>query len=388
MALQLHEAEHIAMLRDTVRRFLGREVRRQDVARWDRQDTHPKDVFARLSELGVNGLTIPEQYGGSGRDIVACMAIIEELSRCSMAIAVPYIMCTCYAGMNIVDSASEEQKRKLLPAIARGQILFAYGLTEPDVGADLASVRTTADRKGDRVVVNGAKRFCSGAGFANYIYTLVRSDRSAGRRANLSFVLIPPDAPGVTIVPQHAMGLKGTGTTDVSFDDVELPFDNVVGGEAGWNNGWQMLIGPALDTEKLEVSALALGIAEAALDEAWEYSTVRTQFGKAICTMQSIRHMLADARTRLYACRQVLYQAASLANGNIPCGAETSMAKLFVCDTARDVVLACQQVMGAYGYVADYNMERYVRDILVAPIFGGSSAIQRNNIANALGLPR
>jgi alkylation response protein AidB-like acyl-CoA dehydrogenase len=388
MAVEFRESEEIELLRRTLRRFVDSEMPRVAASRWDREDVYPRDVFQKLSMLGVNGLAIAEEHGGSGRDVVACMVTIEELSRRSLAVAVPYIMCACYAGMNISESASEEQKRELLPKIASGGILFAYGLTEPDVGADLASVTTTADRVGERIVVKGAKRFCTGAPFADYIYTLVRSDRVAPRYKNLSFVMIPAAARGVTIEPQSMMGQKGTATSDVTFVDVELPFNAVVGGEAGWNAGWGMLVGAALDTEKLEVPAMSLGIAQAAVDDAWTYSQERKQFGKAICTIQSIRHMLADVQTKLHACRLVLYQAAQLAANRLPCRTETSMAKLFVCDTARDIVLTCQQVMGAYGYVKDYDMERYVRDILVMPIYGGSSAIQRNNIAVSLGLPR
>ena len=239
------------------------------------------------------------------------------------------------------------------------------------------------------MIVNGSKRFCSGANIADYIYALVKSNRdeSAGMK-KLSFVLIPPNTPGVTITPIDGLGIKGAATTDVTFDDVDIPFANVMGGETGWNSGWEFLVGPGLDTEKLEVAALALGVAEAAVADAWEYSQQRRQFGKTICSIQSIRHMLADVQTKLHACRLVNYQAAWLADRRLPCRAETSMAKLFVCDTAKEIVLTCQSVLGAYGYVKGFDMERYVRDALVMPIIGGSSMIQKNNIANALKLPR
>jgi len=389
MAYDFQETEELTLLRDTLRRFVASEMPRALAAKWDRDDTFPREVFGKLAELGVGGLTVPEEYGGTGRDVLACLVTIEELSKRSLAVAVPYIMCACYAGMNIAESGSQSQKESLLALIAQGKLLFAYGLTEPDVGADLASVTSTADRRGDRIVVNGAKRFCTGAPFADTIYTLVRSDRGAPRYKNLSFVMVPRNAEGVSVEPQHMMGQKGTLTSDVVFHDVDLPFEEaVVGGEAGWNRGWEQLVGAALDTEKLEVPAMALGIAQAAVDDAWDYSLERRQFGKAIASIQSIRHMLADARTKVHACRLMLYQAAWLAANHRPCRAETSMAKLFVCDTARDVVLSCQQIMGAYGYVNDYDMQRYVRDILAMPIYGGSSAIQRNNIANGLGLPR
>jgi alkylation response protein AidB-like acyl-CoA dehydrogenase len=184
------------------------------------------------------------------------------------------------------------------------------------------------------------------------------------------------------------MGVRGVPTNDVIFDNVEIPAENIIGGEAMWNQGWSILAGPALETEKLGVPALALGVAEAALAEAWQYAQERQQFGGPISAIQSIRHMLADAKTKLAACRLMLNLAAWKVHTGQPSAVETSMAKLYVADTTKEVVLSCQQVLGAYGYAHGFAMERYVRDILVMPIWGGSSAIQKNNIANLMRLPR
>ena len=384
------EAEHVTMLRDTLRRFVETEMPRELAQKWDRENEFPREIFDQLSALGVNALTVPEVYGGAGRDITATMVVIEELARRSMAVAVPFIMCACYGAMNIEEVGSEEQKTTLLPKLADGKLLFAYGISEPDVGADVASVRTTAVRKGNgaTVTINGSKRFCSGANIADYIYTVVKSDPEAGRYKNLSIVMIPPDAPGVTIELQNAMGMKGASTCDVTFEDVEIPAENIVGGEAGWNDGWSRIVGPGLDVEKIEVAALALGNAAAAVDDAWEYAQERKQFGKPVSAYQSVRHMLVDAKTKLHACRLMTYHAAWLLDEKKPASVETSMAKLYVSDTAKDIVLSCQQVMGAYGYIKEFDMERYVREALLMPIIGGSSAIQKNNIANRLRLAR
>ncbi|MGE0501651.1 MAG: acyl-CoA dehydrogenase family protein [Rhizobiaceae bacterium] len=380
--------EHIGMLQDSLRRFVDTHMPRQKAQEWDRKNHFPRDVFDELGRMGVMGLTISEEYGGAGRDILATLVVIEELSRRSMAVAIPYIMSACYAGMNVVDCGSEEQKRELLPKIAAGEIMFAYGWTEPDVGADLASVKTTLERDGDELVINGSKRFCSGADICDYIYTLACSDRAGKRYSNLSMVLVPRGAKGVTITPIDGMGLKGAATTDVNFDNVRVPIANLVGGKDGWNRGWQMIAGIGLDVEKLEVAAMALGIASAAFEDAWAYSTERKQFGKPIATLQSVRHKLADMKTQLHAARLLTYHAASLADQQIPSGVETSMTKLFVTEAAKAIVLESQTIFGAYGYVKDFDIERYVRDVLVMPIIGGSSAIQRNNIANWSGLPR
>lgn len=378
--MNFDEGEIVASLREALGRFIEKEMPRSAVAEWDARNHFPRDVFKKLADLGVMGLTIPEDYGGVGRDIFATMVVIEELSRRSLAVSVPYIMAACYAGMNIEECGTEAQKREILPKIVTGDMLFAYGLTEPDAGADLASVKTRAERHGDVIRVNGAKRFCSGAGIADYIYTLVRTGPEAERHRNLSFVLIPPTAKGVTITKIEAMGMKGAATTDVSFDDVEVPIENLVGGEAAWNKGWPMLVGPGLDVEKLEVAAIGIGIARAALDDAWVYAQERRQFGRKIGEFQSIQHKLADMQTQIHAARLTLYHAAWLANQRRPCSSETSMAKLFATEVAKAAALECQTILGAYGYVKDFDAERYVRDALLMPIIGGSSAVQRGNI--------
>jgi len=380
--------DHIEMLRETLRRFVEKRMPREDVARWDKDNHFPRDVFGELGELGVMGLTVPEEYGGAGRDIVATMMVIEELSKRSLAVAIPYIMSACYAGMNLVECGSENQKKALLPLVAAGKLIFAYGWTEPDVGADLASVQTVIAREGDELIINGEKRFCSGANICDYIYVLGRSGPKDDRYRNLSLVMVPANAPGVEITPIDGLGLKGAPTTDVRLTDVRVPVGNLMGEESGWNNGWGMVSGAGLDVEKLEVAAMAVGIATAATDDAWAYAQERRQFGKPVSSYQSIRHKLADMRTQCHAARLMLDHAASLANDHIRCGTETSMAKLFTTEAARSIVLSAQDIFGAYGYVKGFDVERYVRDVLALPIIGGSSAVQRNNIVNWLGLAR
>ena len=388
--MQFAEPEHVQQLRDTLVRFVDKELPRQLAMEWDRDDDMPRDFLKKLADLGLTGMTIPEQYGGYGRDIHATMAGIEELSKRSLSAAGLLISAVCYGGMNLVESGSEAQKRELLPKIVDGDLLFAYGLTEPDVGADLASVSTRVRREGDTLIINGAKRFCTGAKFTDYIITLARSDADLPRYKNLTMILVPNDAAGILITPIDVIAQRGMGTTDVVFEDVEVPVDNILGGETQWNQGWGMLAGPTLDVEKLEVAAMALGTAEAALADAWQYSQERIQFGVPICAHQTIRHKLAKAKASLLAARLTLYHAARLADQNTPCSVETSIAKYFVCEEAEEVTLACQRIVGAYGCVRGDggDMERYVRESLVFPIAGGSSDIQLNNIANRLGLPR
>ncbi|MDX2233654.1 MAG: acyl-CoA dehydrogenase family protein [Hyphomonadaceae bacterium] len=381
------DADQISALRDQLRRFIAEKAPREKRRLWDRTHTWPRDLFQDLAAMGLCGLTVAEEYGGLGEDIVAAVVVIEELSRVGAFLSGPFIHCAFYGGMNISENGTPAQKAELLPKLARGEMLFAYGLSEPDVGGDLSAVTTRARLDGDEVVIDGAKRWCTGADFADFIYCLVRSGPAEDKRRNLSFVLIPPTAKGVTLVPIEHVNLRYTLSSDVHFDNVRVPAANIVGGMEKWNRGWSMLAGRALDVEKIEISAAAFGVAQAAVDEAWAYAGERRQFGKPISGHQAVRHALVDARTKLEACRHMLYHAARLAQSGAPCAVETSMAKLFIGETVADIALICQRVVGAYALSDAYDMERHVRDLLGMAIVGGSSNMQRNNIAALLGLP-
>jgi alkylation response protein AidB-like acyl-CoA dehydrogenase len=387
--MDFDETEETRQLRDTLRRFLDKELPREKARELDERAAHDPVVFARLCELGVAGLTVPEEYGGCGVDVLSAIIVIEELAKRGSSLAGPYIHCAFYGSMNILENGDEAQKRHYLPTLAQGGTLFAYALSEPDVGGDLASATVTArlDEAGGRVIINGTKRWVTGARIADVIYTLVRSGPKEDRYRNLSMVLVPTDTPGLSIVDIDHLGLRYAATTDVVFDNVIVPLANVVGGPACWNKGWPMLVGRALDVERLEITAVAYGIAAAAVDDAWRYAQEREQFGRKICAHQAVRNMLVEAKTKLAACRHLLYHAAWLATAGRDCSVESSMAKLFVADTGVDIVLACQRVMGAYGCAREYDMERYVRDIVCMPIVGGSSNMQKNNIAARLNLP-
>ncbi len=382
----LDEHETTVALRESVRRFVARHAPREAARDWDRRNEWPREVHARLADLGVFGLTVPEEHGGAGVDIPAAMAVIEELAKRSSALACSYIMGVCYAGMNLLESGSPAQKAQLLPRVARGELLFAYGLSEPNVGGDLASVETVGRIEGGDVVIDGAKRWCTGAHIADYVFCLLRSGPKDEKYRNLSIVLVPPGLPGVTITPLGHLGIRGVETKDVTFDGVRVPVENVLGGPDMWGKGWSQLAGRALEVEKLELSAVALGLAEAAVADAWDYAQQRVQFGKPISAHQAVRHQLAQARTKVAAMRLMLAHASSLAQANRPCTVESSMAKLFCCEGAAEVTQTAMRVAGAYGLSDQFDFERYARDAIGLPIVGGSSNMQLNNIANRLGL--
>lgn len=383
--MNLENADH-QLLRESVRRFVDRHMPRELARTWDKQNIFPRDVYDALAEMGVMGLTVPEAYGGQGVDIAGTMIVIEELARRSSAVACPYIMTACYAGMNLVESGSEEQKRELLPRVAAGKLLFAYGLSEPNVGGDLAMVETVARKEGNRILLSGTKRWCTGAHLADYVFCLARTGPKEDRYRNLTIFLVPPKSRGVTITPLDHLGIRGVETNDAHFDDVEIGEDAILGGPAMWNQGWKQLAGRALEVEKLELSAVALGLAEAACADAISYAETRVQFGKPIGTHQAIRHAIAEARTTTLAMRLMLYNAAALVQDRKPSALESSMTKLFCCEGASEVTLKCQRIMGAYGLSDLMDMERYVRDAISLPIVGGSSNMQKNNIANRLKL--
>ncbi|MBT5082306.1 MAG: acyl-CoA/acyl-ACP dehydrogenase [Rhodospirillaceae bacterium] len=382
------EPEHITMLRDSLRRFNQQEVSREQRREWQTAQAWPRDVFAKLAGMGVCGLTVAEEFGGQGQDWYAATAVIEELSRAGTFLARPYIQCAFYGGGNISESGSASQKADLLPKIAAGELQFSYGLSEPDIGGDLASVKTRAhlEDDGDTVVINGTKRWCTGADWADYIFCFVNSDPEGEKYQNLSMILVPTDAPGITRSQLTHRNLVYSHSFDVHFDNVRLSADNILGGRTAWNKGWRALAGRSLDVEKVEVAAMTFGLAQATVEEAWEYAQQRQQFGKPISGHQAVRHELVQAKTQLEACRHMLYHAAWLVDQGRPASVETSMAKLFIGDVGVEIGLACQRVLGAYGMGEEFDMMQNVTDLIGMPIVGGSSNMQLNNIANRLGL--
>ncbi|MEL6662299.1 MAG: acyl-CoA dehydrogenase family protein, partial [Pseudomonadota bacterium] len=274
------EPEHVTEVRRQLQRWVAEKMPREKRIQWDKDATWDRALFREIAEMGLIGLTIPEAYGGAGEDIYAAAAVIDELCQGGPTMAGPYIHAAFYGGMNIAENGTQAQKEAYLPKLARGEMFFCYGLSEPNVGGDLTSVETRGVREGDEIIINGAKRWCTGAEWSDYIYALVRTGPESEKRKNLTFVLIPTDAPGVSMQPLEHSNLRYTKSMDVYFDDVAIPAENIVGGEANWNRGFQMLTGRALDVEKIEITAVAYGIARAAVDEAWAYAQERVQFGK------------------------------------------------------------------------------------------------------------
>ncbi|GAB4399485.1 MAG: acyl-CoA dehydrogenase [Anaerolineales bacterium] len=336
----------------------------------------------KMGPLGLLGLNVPEEYGGTGIDAVSAAVAIEALGwGCgSTALAI-----AAHNGLGCAPIAlfgTQQQKQTYLPAAATGEgKLAALALTEPGAGSDLqGGVRTRAVREGNAWRIDGAKMWCTNASIADFIVVLVRTDPAGGSRS-LSQIIVPTDAPGLHIgAPEKKMGLKGSPTHAVTFENVRVPLENLLGEEG---RGLQQTL-KVLDGGRIGIGALAVGLAQAAMEEAIKYAHQREAFGQPIAQFQAIQWMLADAATEIEAARLLVYQAAWLKEQQRPYGVQASMAKLFATEMAERVCRNAIQIHGGYGYSAEYPVERIYRDARLMTIGEGSSEIQRLIIARHL----
>lgn len=376
-------SEHKMMV-DSLRKFLKAECTPEVIRKHDSADLFPKDIYKKLTELGLTGLTVSEDYGGMGRDIPGAVLVLEEISRVWPALAWAYVACAFYGGENVSKSGSPTQKSSLLPGLATGETLFAYAITEPNAGSDAAAARVKADRIDEQnFSIDGSKTFITNADNAGYLLTLVRTDPNADKYQHLSLFIIPAIAKGVSFNIIEKLGYKGSSLCEIHFDHVRVSADDILGGPEYLNKGWPQLLG-TLDVEHIELAACALGLAQGAFDMALSYTKEREQFGQPIIKFQAVSHLLADLDAEIHAARLVLYHAAWLTQNNYPCSREAAIAKLLTTELAKKAALDALQMYGGYGYTMEYDIQRYVRDSLVLPIGGGTSQIQKNMIAGAL----
>ncbi len=332
----------------------------------------------KMGPLGILGLNIPEEYGGAGVDAISAAIAIEELGWACGSTALAIAAHNGLGTTPIVLFGSEELKRKWLPLVASGKgKLGALALTEPGAGSDLQGIQTKAVKDGGDWVINGAKMWCTNATIAEYIITLARTDPAGGSRS-LSMILVPTDAPGLRIgPPEKKMGLKGSPTSAVTYDNVRVPLANLVGAEGG---GLKQTL-TTLDGGRISIGAISLGLARAAFENAVAYAKERRAFGAPIANLQAIQWMLADAATEIAAARNLLYYAAWRKQQGMPYTQEAAMAKLFASEMGERVCRNAIQVFGGYGYSREYPVERMYRDARLMTIGEGTSEIQRLVIA-------
>ncbi len=377
--------EEQKMIRATIRKFVDKEFPDEAAREIDKNDRYPRELIPKLASLGMLGITVDEKYGGSGRDIISACILSEELAARSVALSWTYCDSVFFGGENISKLGNEEQKSEFLPKLISGEILFCYGLTEPNAGSDTAAIQTFAARNGSEFVINGSKVFISGASKCDYMLLLARTDREMPKHKGLSFFIVDTKSKGYSTRPIEKVGVHGSDTCEVVFDEVRVPEKLLLGGIEKLNGGWKQLLS-TLEVEHIHVAAEGVGMAQGALDKIIAYVKERSQFGKPISSFQVVQHQIADLATEVLNSRLLTYYAAELAQEGKPCWMESAMAKLYATEIAKKVSLAGVQLHGGYGYTMEYDIQRYARDSLVMTIGGGTSEIQRNLIAKSLGL--
>ncbi len=377
--------EEQKMLRETMTRFIEKECPKEAIRELDEADVFPSEIFSKLSELGVFGLTIPVEYGGTGRDLFSAITVLEMLSSRFPALGWAFVQAVFYGGETVSKLGSQDQKERYLPEIATGKRLFSYALTEANAGSDAASATTFAAPNGDGFVINGTKTFITGADVAGTLNILMRTDKNVDKHKGLSMFLIDSPVEGLTIRRIKKLGYKCSSFCEVILEDVRIAKENILGGPEMLNQGWPQLLS-TLDVEHLEVAACALGVAEGAYREALQYARERNQFGKPIGKFQGVSHQLADLDTEIAASRMLLYHACWLLEEGRPAPLESTQAKLFAAETARKAGIAAMQILGGYGYSMEFDAQRFLRDSLALVIGGGTPEILRNVIARKIGL--
>ena len=370
-----------AQVLDTVRRFVAREVI-PVASKYEHADEYPQPLVDRMRELGLFGATIPAEYGGLGLDYTTYAMIVEELCRGWMSLSGVLNTHLMFAYV-LQMHGTAEQKARYLPALARGEHRAALCLTEPHAGSDAQRIRTTAVRRGDHYVVNGSKMFITNARTAT-IYSLVaKTDPSADPPyKRISLFAAEKDAPGVTVGRQlDKLGYKGIETCEVSFEDFRVPAANLIGGAEGRGFG-QVMSG--LEVGRINIAARAVGVAQAAFEDAIRYAQERRTFGKPICEHQAIQLKLADMATKIEAARLLTRQAAGMKDRGERVDLQAGMAKLFASETCQEVSLEAMRILGGYGYVKEFAVERYYRDAPLMIIGEGTNEIQRLVIARSL----
>ncbi|MFG3015988.1 acyl-CoA dehydrogenase [Streptomyces cinerochromogenes] len=366
----------LALVRDIAQREIApKAAEEEDAGRF------PREIFTLLSESGLLGLPYSVDYGGGEQPYEVYLQVLEELAiaRLTVGLGVSVHTLASYA---LASYGTKQQKVEHLPAMLGGGLLGAYCLSEPSSGSDAASLRTKAVRDGDSWVIDGTKAWITHGGIADF-YTVMARTGEDGPRGITAF-LVPGDAPGVSgAAPEKKMGMKGSPTAQVHFDGVRVPDDRRVGEEG---QGFSIALS-ALDSGRLGIAACAVGLAQAALDEAVRYATQRRQFGRPIADFQGLRFMLADMATQIEAGRALYLAAARLRDAGRPFAKQAAMAKLHCTDTAMKVTTDAVQILGGYGYTADFPVERYMREAKVLQIVEGTNQIQRMVIARHLAGP-
>ncbi len=385
MSYELTEEQ--IMLKETIARLAKEQIAPGAAAR-DEKNEFSWDSAEIFRENGLFGADFPEEYGGSEMGLLSLCLIIEEIAKVCASSSIILLVHELGA-IPIFIAGNDDQKSKYLPKLATGENLVAFGLTEPNAGSDVSGVKTKAEKEGDHYVVNGTKTFISHADVADVICIAAKTDTSVPAHKGISMFIVDKDTPGLSIGKhENKLGIRGSSTVEIILEDVRVPASNILSHEgAGFS-----IIMKTLDLTRVPVAAQALGIAQGALDYAISYTKERTQFGKPLFSFQGLQWMMADMATQIEAARQLTYKAASMFE-KIPKNMDrlpkemirySAMAKLAAADTAMSVTTDAVQLLGGYGFVKEYPVERMMRDAKITQIYEGTSQIQKVVIASTL----
>ncbi|WP_088286566.1 acyl-CoA dehydrogenase family protein [Ideonella sp. A 288] len=370
--------DHLAV-QDAVRQFVQAEIAPK-AAQWDKSHHFPKAELAGLAGLGCYGVAVPTDYDGAGLDYLSLALILEEIAAGDGATSTVVSVNNCPVCSILMAFGNEDQKQRFLKALARGDMLGAFCLTEPHVGSQADGLRTTAVRDGDGYVINGVKQFITSGKNGDVAIVMAVTDKAAGKRG-ISAFLVPTATPGYTVARiEDKMGQHASDTAQINFDQCRIPAENLIGEEG---QGLKIALS-GLEGGRIGIASQSVGMARAAFEAALAYSKDRVAFGTPIFNHQAVQFKLAEMATRIEAARQLIWHAAVLRDAGRPCLKEAAMAKLNASEMAETVCSAAIQVFGGYGYVSDFPVERIYRDVRVCQIYEGTSEVQKILIARAL----
>jgi butyryl-CoA dehydrogenase len=379
MNLNFDLTDEQKLIRDMVREFALKEVEPRAKA-IDQTEEMPTDTVKKMAELNLLGIPFPEEYGGAGGDVLSYIIAVEELSRVCGSTGITLAAHVSLGTYPIFAFASEELRKKYVPPLASGKYLGAMGLTESNAGSDVAALTTTAARKDGFYILNGRKQFITNAAYAGSFVVAAITDKNKGHHGISAFV-VERDTPGFSVGrKEEKLGLRGSDTRELVFEDCKVPAGNLIGTEG---DGFSYFM-KTLDGGRISIGALALGIAQGALDKSVPFVKERKQFGKPIGSFQAIQFKIADMAVEIEAARHLVYNAARLKNAGRPYSKESAIAKLFASEVAMRVTNNAIQVHGGYGYTQEYPVERYYRDAKLCEIGEGTSEIQRLVIARQI----
>jgi alkylation response protein AidB-like acyl-CoA dehydrogenase len=371
--------EEETMIQDAARQYVE-EVIAPNSAEWDRNKTFPSEALRGLGELGFYGMLVPEQWGGSDIGYFSASLVLEEIGAGDAACSTVISVTNSVGCMPILNFGNDYQKEHFLKPLASGKHLGAFCLTEPHAGSDASDLRTKAKLVDDHYVINGVKQFITSGKNADTAIVFAVTDANAGKKGISAFI-VPTNSPGYNVTNvEHKMGQHASDTAQISFEDCKIPKENLLGKEG---EGYKIALS-GLEGGRIGIAAQSVGIARAALDAAKQYANERSAFGKEIHQHQAIGFMIADMATELDAARLMVQRAARLKDAGKPCLKEASMAKLFASEVAEKVCSKAIQVFGGYGYLNDFPVERFYRDVRVCQIYEGTSEVQKLVISRSV----